>query len=686
MSSSSKGKSAPTEIFKRIATSSRNTVYVQHSEFEIGDRESLQNLAADPQLELESIASKHETKRILILPTSRWKRKWDIFVVCVSLYVAVSVPYNMAFMLDYSESRCKANASEKADNCYPGFLFGLDVLSDLILAVDMLFVFLSAFHGDQLELVKDFREIAKRYFRSFFIFDLIAIIPFNQLAYAMSPDIAKTTLKILLFFRLLRLARFVKNTNFAVESIYGLGKLICVYFIVGHWMGCALYFMSRYQIETLDEHGYNDQNGVFPWALIDYAKEIRTVTNEDTNKQGEFCNSNLSDDFKWQIQDYEWTLFCADIKTKYSFSLYFAITTMASVGYGDITPKTNIERNFAMLFEVVGSLIAALFFANMAVLIAGIDIRGDRLREKMGEINHYIKTRDIPKSLAQRMKDAVEYWWQVHSGLNVKDYLNDLPETLRIEIFSHIQKGCVDRCPIFQDLSQAFLRNITLHLHPISFLPKDTIFYLGEADVRMFFITEGYVEFLDEDYLLVKTIGEGDHFGDFEAIFNTRCQMYARAATACHMYYLDSKDILSVMEDFPEYDSIIRGRCLETINNDSATIAVHRRKSLIVSEGGRVPKPKPRGGKAAPKKQTSVIKAKDYKEHLKKLESEKLAEKLEKDEEAAASTMEEAKDVESQTKFLLKVLAEIQGEMSNIHKAMQGLEVHYADKGELLKN
>ena len=146
---------------------------------------------------------------------------------------------------------------------------------------------------------------------------------------------------------------------------------------------------------------------------------------------------NLSDDFEWQIEDYEWTLFCADIKTKYSFSLYFAITTMASVGYGDITPMTNIERNFAMLFEVVGSLIAALFFANMAVLIAGIDTRGDRLREKMGEVKHYIKTRCIPAELAQRMKDAVEYWWQVHSGLNVKDYLADIPVTLRIEIFSH---------------------------------------------------------------------------------------------------------------------------------------------------------------------------------------------------------------------------------------------------------
>ena len=377
----------------------------------------------------------------------------------------------------------------------------------------------------------------------------------------------------------------------------------------------------------------------------------------------------MSDDFTWYITDYEWTLFCADMKTKYSFSLYFAITTMASVGYGDITPMTNIERNFAILFEVVGSLIAALFFANMAVLIAGIDTRGDRLREKMGEVNHYINTRNIPKELAQRIKDGVEYWWQVHSGLNVKDYLSDLPKTLRIEIFSHIQKGCVDRCSVFVDLNQAFLRNITLHLHPISFLPKDMVYYVGEADKRMYFITEGYVEFLDEDYVLVKTRGEGDHFGDFEAVFDTRCQMFARAATACHMYYLESKDINKVMSDFPEYDTTIRRRVLGTLNNDHATIAVHRRKSLLTIDAKKI-----KQGKVKTKKSSIVRKQESIKEEFEKNEADREMQKKKEVEESDAQTM-----------FLLKTVEELQGEMKTINQAMITLEKYYKEQKDELE-
>ena len=229
-------------------------------------------------------------------------------------------------------------------------------------------------------------------------------------------------------------------------------------------------------------------------------------------------------------------------------------------------------------------------------------------------------------------------------------------------------------------MSQAFLRNITLHLHPISFLPKDMIFYLGEADKRMFFITEGYVEFLDEDYLLVKTVGEGDHFGDFEAIFDTRCQMYARAATATHMYYLDSVDIHKVMSDFPEYDDIIKGRVLGTINNDHATIAVHRRKSLIVGDVKMNQNSRGGAANAKKKKASSVIKAQEYKEEYERAMQEK------KDQETEAEAEGDLTTQKTQTKFLLKTVDDLQDEMSQIHVVMKSLEKHYKDKTDDLRD
>lgn len=572
--------SSPSKIFLRIAKSSKN-IQFRADEALTGDEiEIVENLAANPQELLEEVVKEQEKEhRFVILPGSRYKARFDLLVIVATIYVAVLTPYNVAFMLDYSDDKC--SGSDQADNCYPPFFFGLDVVCDLILAADIILMFLTAYHGEDLKLVTNVQNIATKYAKSFLVYDVLAIIPFNQMAASAGSSVAMITLKALLLFRLFRLLRIVSRIgSFAIESIVGLLKLIGVYFVVGHWMGCALYFVSRWQIESLSSHGLNAYSGYYPWILSDYAI-FRTATDQDTLTQNELCNSRLSDDFTWQKEDYEWTLYCADIRTKYSFSLYFAITTMTTTGYGDIVPMTNIERNFAMLFEVIGSLIAALFFANMAVLISGMDTPGDRLREKMADINHYIKTHDIPEELGQRMKDAVEYWWQIHNGLNVKDYLADLPESLRIEIFSHIQKGCVEKCAIFKGMSDAFLRNVTLKLHPISFLPKEVIYSAGEADKRMFFIAEGYVEFYDNQRnRVVKMLKDKDHFGEFEALFGSRCLMSAKAATACEMFYIEDSDFQNVLNEFPEYVDLVKQRILEKVNKDKAIMQIHRRASL----------------------------------------------------------------------------------------------------------
>lgn len=41
--------------------------------------------------------------------------------------------------------------------------------------------------------------------------------------------------------------------------------------------------------------------------------------------------------------------------TKYIYSIYYAMTTLATVGYGDITPKNTYEMMFATIVMFLGS-------------------------------------------------------------------------------------------------------------------------------------------------------------------------------------------------------------------------------------------------------------------------------------------------------------------------------------------
>ena len=123
-----------------------------------------------------------QTKRIrdsirlnkcIILPDDPLKPQWDSFIILYYIYIyiyiyrllmytATVVPYRIAFY----------------DRDSLGWLIA-DYIIDCFFAIDIVFNFLCAYFDYDENLVHDRKEIAKNYLKSWFLIDLIAIIPFN---------------------------------------------------------------------------------------------------------------------------------------------------------------------------------------------------------------------------------------------------------------------------------------------------------------------------------------------------------------------------------------------------------------------------------------------------------------------------------------------------------------------------
>jgi len=140
----------------------------------------------------------------------------------------------------------------------------------------------------------------------------------------------------------------------------------------------------------------------------------------------------------------------ADVRTKYTASLYWALTTMTSVGYGDIVPLTNFERAFTCVVELLGAVSTALVFGNVALLVQGFEGAGARYRERLQTLREFCAFHALPPPLARRIRASVDYLWAAHAGLDAPIVLAELPPPLRAEVLSCVQQRVVQSASLFK--------------------------------------------------------------------------------------------------------------------------------------------------------------------------------------------------------------------------------------------
>ena len=69
----------------------------------------------------------------------------------------------------------------------------------------------------------------------------------------------------------------------------------------------------------------------------------------------------------------------------YTASMLWALTTMSTIGYGDIKAIGNAEKLYSMVIMLVGSVIFGVVVGGMTQLIAQLDAVTNRAQERIGD-------------------------------------------------------------------------------------------------------------------------------------------------------------------------------------------------------------------------------------------------------------------------------------------------------------
>uniref|UniRef100_A0A3B5BER5 Potassium voltage-gated channel subfamily H member 1-like n=2 Tax=Stegastes partitus TaxID=144197 RepID=A0A3B5BER5_9TELE len=452
----------------------------------------------------------------IILHYCLFKTTWDWVILILTFYTAIMVPYNVSF-------------KTKQNNVT---WLVVDSIVDVIFLVDIVLNFHTTFVGPAGEVISDPKLIRMNYVKTWFVIDLLSCLPYDVInAFENVDEGISSLFSSLKVVRLLRLGRVARKLDHYIE--YGaavLVLLVCVFGLAAHWLACIWYSIGDY--EVIDE----DTNSVRldSWLYL-LGETVGTPYRFNASGSGRWEGGPSKD-------------------SVYITSLYFTMTSLTSIGFGNIAPNTDGEKIFAVAMMMIGSLLYATIFGNVTTIFQQMYANTNRYHEMLNSVRDFLKLYQVPKGLSERVMDYIVSTWSMSRGIDTDKVLQICPKDMRADICVHLNRKVFKEHPAFRLASDGCLRALAMEFQTIHSAPGDLIYHAGESVDSLCFVVSGSLEVIQDDEV-VAILGKGDVFGDVFWKEMTLAQSCAnvRALTYCDLHIIKRDALQKVLEFYSNF-------------------------------------------------------------------------------------------------------------------------------------
>ena len=497
----------------------------------------------------------------------------DSFVVkFIDFLVFISTFYNLVYLpifLAYNNIYCYTGNYITYENIIENFI-------DIIYYIDMIITFFVGYYNFDEILIRDYKSIAKNYFKSWFFIDLISAIPiktiltiFNRKCY--NVDFLTNPLYKHNFYYLLILIRLIKTLHVIHKNK----------------------FLQYLEIKLSKFDKFNKYFRLFI-SLIIFFFSINLVScififigkNEYPNWIINFNHQNKS------------------FIELYITALYYTIETITTVGYGDIFCINLTEKIFGLIMEIFGILAYSWALTQMINYVKIFTDKEEELNLKIRVLDEIKLTYpNLNDDLYDRVRRFVKYKHESEKK-DCHIIFEDLPLTLRNSLIYEMYKPMINSFIFFKNFSNSdFIVKIILALKPILALKNDILIKDGDFVEDIIFVKKGKLSLelpLDlsfpkrestfkkpnpryktntfnfkeiqlnfnntikrvqtienkediQNYRILQ-IRKNEHFGDILMFLNQRSPLCLKVISKkAELYFLNKSDAINISTIYPQY-------------------------------------------------------------------------------------------------------------------------------------
>jgi len=402
---------------------------------------------------LDEETNLHHYLGFSLSPESNFIFLFDIMIIFANLYSFIFIPLRIAKNKDVRGPNTLIDAIIK-------FFVDFIYISDFIIA------FFRGYYNHEMKIIRNNKKIIVHYLKQDFLMDLIEAIPLNILV---EINILKITyanygyfnfkvffIKLLMFTKSFKIFKILKSKkNKALEDLYE-------------------YLSKNYYVETLS-------NFIFDVIIFFLFLHLFICLHIYISLQGYpnwISNINVLNE---------------NFLTKYITSFYFLMTTMTTVGYGDIVCISPVERIFHIILLAIGTTIYTFIVSKVGNYLRDQSHEQTKLIEELNILESIrVGYPSMPFKLYTKIKNHLLNISKKRKKKGISLLINDIPETLKNHLLFKIYAKEVSEFSIFKGVkNSSFILQMLTNFISIITKKEDIIILEGELVDNIIFVKDG---------------------------------------------------------------------------------------------------------------------------------------------------------------------------------------------------
>ncbi|KAF8412126.1 hypothetical protein HHK36_000082 [Tetracentron sinense] len=357
-------------------------------------------------------------------------------------------------------------------------------------------------------LVEEPLAIATRYLSSYFLIDILAVLPLPQVVILIIiPSLrgtavslnTKNLLKFIVFLqyvpRLIRIyplyKELTRTSGIITETAWaGAAFNLFLYMLASHVLGAFWYLLSIEREDTCwrkacgdhlgckSEHLYcENSNGSYAFLNVSCPVKEPNATLFDFGIFSDALKSGVVES--------------RDFPQKFFYCFWWGLQNLSSLGQNLETSTYVWEITFAIFISISGLVLFSFLIGNMQTYLQSTTVRLEEMRVKRRDAEQWMSHRLLPENLRERIRRYEQYKWQETRGVDEENLLCNLPKDLRRDIKRHLCLALLMRVPMFEKMDEQLLDAMCDRLKPVLYTEDSYIVREGDPVDEMLFVMRG---------------------------------------------------------------------------------------------------------------------------------------------------------------------------------------------------